>query len=168
MAIRKRRKESFRRGGSQSPGPATLMGLLLRATILRRPDERTRFNAEVKRTGGIDSGAIVNAAFQVAVHRLFMSGSDLRRIAQFVADVRRAFGDDFPILEAEALIREELGEESATANIDRETELKAKTYTIVGVSDVSSWTQKEVDDLLIEAEAIATKNGFNPTLAAET
>jgi len=135
--------------------------------MLRWHDERERLHAEVKRTGSVDSNAVTRAAFQVAVHRLFSPDADLQEITKFVTDVHQAFGDDVPVLETEALIRQALGEDVPTSDIDPWSEMKGKTATLLGAADFLSWTQQDVDEVLAEAETIVKKNGFNPTIASE-
>jgi hypothetical protein len=140
------------------------MGQFLRATMLRWEDERVRLSAEVKRTGSVGANALICAAFEVAVRRWFTRGLDLREISGFAADMRRAFGPEVPMLEVDALIRGELGDEVSTDDIDIRQEIGAKVLTLCSVADLLDRDEAAVNAILIEAEAIAKERGFQPTL----
>ena len=160
------RRSVFRLGRKDKPvEPVTLMGLFMRATMLRWEDDRQRLSAEVKRTGSVDGNSVIRAAFEVAVRRRFRPGADLREISSFVNEMRKAFGEKTPVLETEAMIRHALGEDVPVDDIGEWLEIGGKVPTLMGVKDVLALDESGVNAILVEAEAIARQRGFRPTLA---
>ncbi|GLH98646.1 hypothetical protein [Phytohabitans aurantiacus] len=99
-----KRSEQAGAGGTGRE-PVTFMGQMLRAIMLRWSEERVRLHAEVKRTGSVDANSVVRAAFDVAVRLQFRTNGDSHEIEGFVHEMRVAFGEEVPTVEAGLLIR---------------------------------------------------------------
>ncbi|WFE39256.1 hypothetical protein [Micromonospora sp. WMMD998] len=141
------------------------MGQLLRGLALRQSEEVERARRAMHEPGGsVDSMAVIDAAFELAVRRRFVPGADVREIASFVADVRVGFGPTIDVLAMEALIRQALGEETHVGDLSAKTVIELKCATLVAVHDVLSWSEADVDQLLAEVEALAKTKGFNPAI----
>jgi hypothetical protein len=147
--------------------PRTLVGRQLRAAVLRRADERERLYRELEKTGSVDADSVTRAAFDVAVRRRFRRGVDLRDVSAFVANMRAAFGEDFPVLETEAMIRHGLGEDVPVNDIAVSMEIAAKLRTIGSACDSLNLGETEVSAMLVEAEDVARQRGFHPTPAGQ-
>ena len=145
--------------------PATLTGQFLRATVMRWEDERLRLLAELRRTGSVGAAQVTTAAFEVAVRRLFRSGVEPIEVRSFVAELRRAFGEEVPVKQTETLILAALGEDVPIDDIEIPLRAKAKVITIGGVKDVLMLDEAAVNAILVEAEALAIERGAQPTLA---
>jgi hypothetical protein len=144
-------------------GPRTVYGNYLRAYSLRQADRRREMLAELDRKGWDDSIPVLETAFDLAVNRLFRPDSDLAEITAFVAGVRDAFGaKNVPALEAEAIIRESLGEDTQTDDIDGDVYFTIKVLVICGVVDVLKYTESQIDELLVEAERQVAAEGYRP------
>jgi hypothetical protein len=142
------------------------MGLMLRAILMRWSEERVRRHSQVKQAGSVDANSVTRAAFEVAVRRRWEPGVDVREIANFVDDLRASFTDEIPALETQMLIREALGEDVPTSDIDVWREIIAKTATLGGIKDFLAWDEHTVNAVLVEAETIAAQRGYKPTLAS--
>ncbi len=93
---------------------------------------------------------------------MFRPDSDLREITAFVAEVRAAFGaGNVPALEAEAIIRESLGEEAPVDDIDGDVYFTIKVLVICGV-DVLKYTEPQIDELPVAAERQVAAEGYRP------
>lgn len=114
----------------------------------------------------MDANSVTRAAFEVAVRRMWKPGVDVRKIVSFVDDLRATFSEEIPALETQILIREALGEDVSTSDIDLWREIVAKTSALAGIKDVMAWDERTVNAVLVEAEAIAAQRGYNPTLAS--
>jgi hypothetical protein len=119
--------------------------------------------AELDRKGWDDAGVILDTTFDLAVNRLFRPDSDLPEITAFVAEVRAAFGaQNVPALEAEAVIRDSLGEDAPVDDIDGEVYVTIKVAVVCGVVDVLKYTESQIDELLVEAERQVAAEGYRP------
>jgi hypothetical protein len=147
--------------------PVTFMGQMLRAIMMRWSDERVRLHAEVKRTGSVDANSVVRAAFDVAVRLQFSANGDPREIEGFVHELRVAFGEEVPAVEAVLLIRAALGEDVIVSDIGLREEIGAKVLTLVGIKDVLCWSEADVSAIMARAEQLARERGFKPTLAVQ-
>jgi hypothetical protein len=82
------------------------------------------------------------------------------------------FGFDpvlMPLMETEAMIRKELGDDVDVADIDLELEASLKTCAIVVICDVAGWNSPgELDELLSCAEDTVFQAGGAPTPAGPT
>jgi hypothetical protein len=160
---------------SEPATPRTVMGLWLRAFLLRDAQRRRELGAKLN--GGKlgfnrDEAAVVQAACQLAVRRLWGSGYDVRDITAAVAVMREASlaNDHTPPygqLEMEAVIRSALGE----ADVDMTGIPRPLAYEIQGVAlgygaRMLGLSEPEVVRLICEAEQIAFDHDSKPPLAA--
>jgi hypothetical protein len=134
---------------------------------MRWEDERLRLSAELKRRGSVGGVEVTRAAFEVAVRRRFPSGVDPREIALFVAELRRAFGEEVSVEEAGTLILRALGADVSVDDIPMRVRAMMEVIIIGGVKDVLLLDEAGVNAILVEAEALARQRGAEPTLADE-
>jgi hypothetical protein len=158
--------------GHAQPGgsiPRTLYGLFLRNLMLRRPEARDRAQAEVERAGSVDAEGLLAAMLTVLVNALFGSGSDVRQIRRYIAFIRDWLGPEaVPQLEAEALVRAELGDREVPVNdISDEVSWRLTMSLAVGATETLQLTEIQVDELVAHAEDLAAKRGFHPTPIGE-
>ncbi len=150
-------------GPAPAGGPRTLFGAFLRASCLRQTARRQEMLAELNRKGWDDSNMVLGTTFDLAVNRLFRPDSDLREITAFVSEVQAAFGaQNIPALEAEAIIRDSLGEDAPVDDIDGRLYSTIKVVLICGVTDVLKYTERQADELLVEAERQVAAEGYHP------
>lgn len=151
--------------GARTPG--TIMAHFLRATMLRWEDQRLRLSAVLKSAGSDDDISVMENAFEIAVRRHFGEGLDRRQVSKFVANMRDAFGPEVPVLEADALIRSALGDnEVSISDIDGRARTGSTICTLMAIADFLDRDEKQVNAILLEAEAIAIGSGFQPTAVA--
>jgi len=144
--------------------PVTLMGLLLKASMLRWEDERVRRLREVKEAGSKHGNNVVLAAFKVAVTRVFDPDVSLREISDLVARMQEAFGDVMPWMEVEALIRHLLDEDVYVDDIDVLTRVGASTLFLMAAADLNGRDETFVNSVICEAEALVWDAGLRPSL----
>jgi hypothetical protein len=156
-----------------SPGrPRTNVGQWLRAMLLRQPELRDRLRAELNggKTKGWndDEPAVVEAACELAVGRFFGASYDVRAVTEFVAVLREATDRDprYDQLKTEAVIRAALGEKDVdTEGITPGQKYLIRCAVLTLVCGKLRLGEVDVDLLITEAEKIAFKRGWNPTLA---
>lgn len=111
---------------------------------------------------------MVQAACELAVSRFFGTSYDVRAITTFAAELREATGHDprYDQLKTEAVIRSALGEQ----DVDTEGITAGQKYLICGAVVTLVYgrlrlSEADVDNLITDAEKIAVKRGWNPSLA---
>jgi hypothetical protein len=109
--------------------------------------------------------AFLGAIFTVLVDDLFGSGSDVRQIRSYIAFIRDWLGAEaVPQLEAEALVRAELGDrEVPVDDISDEVSWRLTMSLAVGAAETLQLTEAQVDELVARAEDLAAKRGLHPT-----
>jgi hypothetical protein len=154
--------------------PRTVVGQFFRA--LMAGDAPTRRHLSAKLGGGkagwnYDEPAVIEAACQLAVRRLWGAEYDVRDITAAVtfmreASIERRGKAPYGQLEMEAVIRAALGEADVDTSgiippIIFEVEIGVTGYAIrkLGLSE------HQIDQLIVEAEDIAIERGWNPPLA---
>jgi hypothetical protein len=149
-------------------GPATLVGLWLRATVLDRPVLREAILARIYAGEGMcrDEVEFCRAAMELAVRRYFPADYDVRQVSAFVARSGRIYGPKMPdALEMEALIRACLGEPDVTINdIALGSLLKIGSLVTSRIVRELSLPSHEVDVMLVRAEQIAAERGWHPAV----
>lgn len=151
-------------GRSRNPEPTTLMGLFLRATMLRQKN-RLQLHAEVEKHGSKASAVLTRTAFEVAVRRYFPSDIDRRLVTALVHEMRQGYGQGVPVLETEAMIRAALGEAVPTEKIGLATQFAVMTFTLGALADKWDRDESIVNSVLVEAEEQVRQQGFDPTPA---
>jgi hypothetical protein len=129
----------------------------LRAQVLRWDDEAIRLEAELVQAGSRRSNEIIRAVFGLAVRSHFDPDTERPVLAAFVADMRAMVGPLTPVREAEALIREALGEDVPTNDIDLIPERIAKTLVFAALVRAWGLDEERVNGLLVEAERLAAE-----------
>jgi hypothetical protein len=159
------------RAGSSSK-PRTVVGQWLRAGVLG--DLAARRALSRRLNGGSDGWnddepAVVEIACESAVRRFFGSDPDVREITAFVSDLRdRVKGSVTPIsqLEAEAVIRSALGEDDVDiSDLRRVTLFNVRSIVTVRICLRLGLGDKEVNQLIADAERTAFERGWKPPLA---
>jgi hypothetical protein len=143
-----------------------LLGRLLRSTALRRFEERDRIQAQLFETGWVDLDAVWGEVFDAAMRRYFRRGIAARDVTAFVRDVRTNVSPElFPQAEAEALIRERLGENVDVTGIDSDAVSSIRVLAFVAVHDALRMSERDLNELIRAAEDTAFADGYSPTLA---
>lgn len=164
-----------RRPPPRAAQPRTVMGLWLRALLLRYAEARKRLSPQLN--GGNlgfnrDEAAVAQAACELAVRRLWGSDYDVRDITAAVsfmreADLEKGHAPPSGQLEMEAVIRAALGEpEVDLSGIPRPMAWGIQIVAMGYAVRVLAMAEPEVDQLLVEAERIAFERGRHPPLAA--
>ena len=159
---------------SRSPMPSTVIGLWLRAFLLRDAQTRRALTAKLnggKRGWSHDEAGVVPAASELAVRLFFGAHYDIRAVTEAVSFMRDAdlAGGTTPHgqLEMEAVIRSVLGE----ADVDTSGINPQVAFEIQGA--ITAYTvfklnvpEPEVLRLICQAEQIASDRGWKPPRAA--
>ena len=114
-----------------------------------------------------DEPAVVEFAFKLAVRRLFPESVDVREITAFVRDLRSRVQRTAPPdqLEAEALIRDALGESVDISGM-RPTKIFTTRSAILAYAVLKlALPESDVRQLILESEKIAFEQGWKPPLA---
>jgi hypothetical protein len=104
-------------------------------------------------------GQLLDAAFQLAVHRRFRPGQERAPIIRFVASVRERYdrtGNDIDPCVAEALVRAAL-DERPPVPMDRDA-VTAQTLLVVGLFADEGLSPAELDAVLADAETLAAED----------
>jgi hypothetical protein len=159
-----------------APVPRTIIGRFLRAMTQRNAELRKQMTAKLnggKPGWNYDEPAVVQAACELAVSRLWGTSYDIRDITALVtfirtADIERRGRTKYGQLEMEAVIRSTLGEiEVDTSGINPQEIFEIQGVMVGAAIRKLGLSQSEIDQLLVEAENIAFERGFNPPLAEE-
>ena len=150
----------------------TLAGLWLTAAVLRQTELRRHHLAiSRERQGDMprDDIEVVRAAMGRAVRSLFAADVDVRKVTEFVANLRQRHGSKTPdVLEIEALIRSELGESAvAVDDIPATTVLAAGMLVLSEVVDQTSMSEYQVSRLVAAAERDAVERGWRPLIVLD-
>jgi hypothetical protein len=163
---------AFTRRSDSTSSPTTYVGRWLRATLLRQPELRERLRLTLnagKKTGwNDDEPAVVEAACELVLRRLFAAPDDVRAITAFVSELRIATDDDPPLgkLKTEAVIRSALGEaDVVTSNITPGQKYLTRYLVIVFAARKLDLDEAAIDRLIAESEQIALDRGWHPPLA---
>jgi hypothetical protein len=154
--------------------PRTVMGLWLRALLLREADVRKRLSAQL--AGGKvgfnrDEAGVVQAACELAVRRLWGAEYDVRDITAAVSFVREADIEKgktpYGQLEMEAVIRSALGEANVdTSGIPRPLAYEIQIVATGYAAAKLSLLEPDVNELISRADQVAFDRGWNPPLVA--
>lgn len=152
--------------------PRTYVGLWLRAVLLRQ--EELGYRLASKLNGGRQTGwnddepAVVQAACELGVGRLFGTSYDVRAVTAFVGKLREATDNDpkYDQLKTEAVIRLALGDRDVdTTGITAVEKYGIHSAALAGARAKLGLSEAEVNQLVTDAEKIAAERGFNPPLA---
>lgn len=151
----------------------TVVGLWLQAMLVGDAEARRSLTRRLnggKQGWNYDEPAVVEAACELAVRRFFGSGYDVREITAAVSWMRSADQAKGKTphgqLEMEAVIRSALGE----ADVDiggiippvlMEIRGAALGYAVLKLG----LREPEIAELIVEAENVAFKRGWNPPLS---
>src|SRR5689334_10248331 len=137
--------------------------------MLRRSEARDRVQAEVERAGSVDAEGLLGAMLTVLVDALFGLDSEVEQIRRYIAFIRDWLGPEaVPQLEAEALVRAELGDrEVPVDDVSDEVSWRLTMSLAVGAAETLQLTEVQVDELVARAEDLAAKRGFHPTPISE-
>lgn len=103
-------------------------------------------------------GALVGAAFFLAVRAQFPDGHSSEDVIQLVADLRAQFDPDGESLDPhqfELVVRSSLGERGVAAHLDDQTVLQIQVVTVGGLA--AAGRVGDLDEFATRAEALATK-----------
>jgi hypothetical protein len=168
------RRRSEREDQPSPEFPRTKVGQFLRAAVLIDVELRRKLSAKLggdKPGWNYDEPAVVQAACELAVRRLWSGHYDIRDITAAVTFIRDANAAargtaGYGQLEMEAVIRSALGE----TDIDLSGIIPPTVFEIQGA--VTGYavlklrlSEGEIDGLIVEAENIAFQRGWNPPLA---
>jgi len=160
--------------GSMVARPRTVMGLWLRALIMRDTALIEELGRQLNggRSGWNDDEAgVIQAACDLAVRSYFRPGYDIRAIIEVVSFIREAdqSGGRVPHGQPEmvAVIRHALGE----TNVDvRGINAQVAFEVQIAVTGFIAWksdsTEQQVHELITEAEQLALSRGWDPPMAA--
>jgi hypothetical protein len=115
-----------------------------------------------------DEPAVVQAAGEITLRQYFGADPDVRAVAKFVAELQEAAknGVQFSRLKTEAVIRSTLGEADVdTTGITSGERFQMYLLSIPMTRRGVKFTEKEADQLIVEAERIAFDRGWHPPLA---
>jgi hypothetical protein len=151
------------------PSPRTLYGLYFRNLMLNRHEARDRALAEADRTGAVDGKELFKAMFSVTVRAVFEADADMQQIRRYVRRLRDWLGNEaISQLEAEALIRAELGDRDVPVDdIHEDVLLRFAIFMASGAAETLQLTEVQVDELVARAEDLTAERGFYPTPISE-
>jgi hypothetical protein len=149
------------------PGPSTLIGLYLRAGVLRDSEQRRIQRDQLRRTGWLGAEGVARAAFEIVVQDAYRPGRDALDVAPMVSAMRAFFGSDgverFSQEDGEALIRVALGENVDTAAISAKDAFVVHGLIFTGLAMDLAYSVTELNEILVRAERTARERGFEPT-----
>jgi len=154
--------------------PRTVIGLWLRALLLRQAEVRRRLSPKLN--GGKlgfnpDEAGVVEAACEIAVQLQWGAEYDVSDISDAVSFLRKASlakGKTPPYgqLEMEAVIRSALGEANVDIDgIPRPLMFEMQIASTGYVAANLSWPEREIDRVVVDAEQVAFERGWAPPLA---
>ncbi|MEV6970592.1 hypothetical protein AB0M47_36350 [Hamadaea sp. NPDC051192] len=127
--------------------------------IMERPAASVKISDEVAEL------AVWQAAFELAVVLRFVATTPVHEIAAYVQYMRTSFHADLkkivPI-EAEAMIRAALGEDLDLSGIRQQQRAHVYFTTFVLIVRERSMSEKQLRSILIKAENLARRRGFDP------
>ena len=140
------------------PRPVSISGLWLRAHAKGDPAGAKRY----ARVTDVDAAeGVMRAAFALAAHRRFPVGRGPREVATVVADLMARYSPKgLRSIDAEALIREALGEQVSTAGIDERSRILTRALFTPDLLAQSNLSDDQLDDLLCAAEEAAIGQGL--------
>jgi hypothetical protein len=150
------------------------MGMWLRALLLHDAETRKWLSRQLN--GGKlgfnrDEAAVVQAACELAVQRLWGSDYDVGEITAAVSFMREADLENgknrYGQLEMEAVIRAALGETATDlSGIPRPLAFEIQIVSTGYAVRMLALAEADVTQLLVEGERIAFERGWHPPLAA--
>ena len=152
--------------------PRTSVGRWLRAALMRQPALREQLRPTLnggKPGWNDDEPAVVEAACELAVRRYFTQEYDVRAVADFVAELRLAAGNEPPLdqLRTEAVIRSALGEgDVVTDDITAGQQFHMRVAVIALLTFRLRLDEAAIDKLINDSERIAFERGWHPALVA--
>jgi hypothetical protein len=158
--------------GALAPGPSTVVGAWLRATLLDQRELARRLNSALnngKPGWNDDEPAVVEAMCELAVREYFGGDYDVRAITLFVSGMRSRIHSVAPPgqLETEALIRSALGETDVVTDDIKPLQRYVIRGSVLGLARILlGWDEATVDQRIVEGERVAFARGWNPPLAA--
>src|SRR5689334_4872390 len=148
--------------------PRTLLGRLLRATVLLQQEEHDRVQEELHRTGWVDVQEVYDAAFRAAVRRYFRPNAGDRDIGALVRAVRgNGYEDAYPQREAETMIESCFRNDVDVAGIEIEARTAIQLLTFTAVKDACKMSESEVDELIRQIEEEVFAAGHSPTMVGK-
>jgi hypothetical protein len=153
-----------------SPKPRTYIGLFIQASLLRQREERQRLIGKLNagRPGwNDDEPAVAEAAFELALRRLYPADADVRALTPFVSDLRARVSSVASLdqLETEALIRKALGDpDVVTSGISQMNAFNIYGGVTQKIIIDNGFSESEIAELVTNAEILAFKRGWSPPL----
>jgi hypothetical protein len=152
--------------GQQLSGrPRSVYGSWFLAVLLRSAEQQARYGALMREripAGGLEQMAIAARVFQRLMARQFTPDQPVRDISDFVASVRASMARPEAVgrLEAEALIRYALGEETVFLHgIDAQQAGNIYAGLSVKIILIHRLSDAEVTALVVEAEQWVESRG---------
>lgn len=153
--------------------PRTIVGLALRAALLKDFDGARRLNSKLnggKPGWNQDEPAVVEAACELAARRFFRPDYDVREVTAYVSDMLARVPESkmrAGHLEIEAVVRAALGDTDVVLDGIRPAPLHNVRHLVT--TDIAyrlDLSAPEIDQMLGDAEQIAFGRGWSPPLAA--
>jgi hypothetical protein len=130
----------------------------LRAFLALEPDEGLRLTNNILQAGDVDGyGALIYAAFVIAVRRRFKPTWSISDLVRLVAAVRIRLLDDEIEIDprvAETLMRRALGD-TVTGELAEEARARAQIFLLVELVLDEDLDDRELDDFLVMARTMA-------------
>jgi hypothetical protein len=143
----------------------------MRAALLRQHELRDELRPALNnghKGWNDDEPAVVQAAGEIILRQYFGAGYDVRAVTDFVSELREAANNNgqLPRLKTEAVIRGALGETDVdTSGISSSEKLNVYFLSTVLARGKLKISDRDVDELIAEAERVAFGRGWHPPLA---
>lgn len=117
-----------------------------------------------------DEAGVMQAACDLAVRRYFGPGYDVRAVTQLVSSMREANlaqgKTPHGQVEMEAVIRHALGETDVDVKgINFQAAFEVQGEVMGTITYLLKFTERQVDELITEAEQLAFARGLSPSMA---
>lgn len=153
--------------------PRTYVGQFLRATFLNQRELRDELKARLNDGNpgwNDDEPAVVDFSCRLVLRRFFGNEYSAGDVTDFIDFTEMAAADDplFDRLEAEAVVREALGE----TGIDTRGINRARKFVLRGMTAgigalIIELGEASVDEIIVDSERMAFEQGWKPSLIRE-
>ena len=140
-----------------------MTGLWLRHNVRRDYEARRRLPAERDKAA---AEAVLIAAFELAMRRLFGDTPDDQAVAAFVTHLVRKYKiERYRPIDGEAVVRAATGESVPISDLDFRTVMMTRMMGTMEGLEQLDLSDRDLDGILNQAEQIARDRGFVPDLA---
>ena len=145
--------------------PRTVMGKVIRSNTLHLKD-KAQFQvwiSELREAGEIDSNALMEMTFRIAVRQMIVGPEQIAEIPAFVEELRSLVSDHVRPRETELLIRHSVGQDVTTENIDPRVANLMMALTLMRLASIVRITggdaENFVNSTIVKAEAALEERG---------